>query len=157
MKTFSEVTFRQLKSEFIHDALVLRHDRVVIQTGAGDVFDERHVPLDDIAPEIEFSERRFTAAFWVILFFGLIFLAATWAVSNPPHSPLKSVLQLLFGGFAGGSLCAAVISLDRVSVATVKSRSGETLFQMRRESEVAADYEVFLLQLERQLKKRAGG
>ena len=152
MDSPTEVTFRQLRSDIVHDILTLRHDRVIIRLGVGDSVDERHVRLDDIAPDIEFSERRSFTALVVVLAFGAVFAAAAWKVSGP--GLLSSALVVLFGSLACSSVIAGFIVCARVPTATVKSRSGEVLFQLRRDQNVAADYEVFLLHLQRRLKFR---
>ena len=150
----AEVTFRQLRSNTLHDVLILRHDRVIARLGVGDSVDERHVRLDDIAPDIEFTERRSPSALVILLVFAAIFAGAAWKVSGP--DPLSSALLVLFGSLACSCVFAGFIVFARVPTATVKSRTDEVLFQLRRDQDVAADYEVFLLHLQRRLKHRNG-
>jgi hypothetical protein len=152
MQIATEITFRQLRSRLIHDAVVLRRDRVIIRTGAGDIADERHVRLEDIEPNIDFSERPFSATFWISQVFALIFAAAAWKV--PGTGDLSSILSGIFGSFAFGCIIVGIVS-RRLPVATVKTRDGEVLFQLYREQNVAADYEVFLLELQRRLEARS--
>lgn len=150
----AEVTFRQLRSDVLHDVLILRHDRVIIRLGVGDSVDERHVRLDDIAPEIEFTEQRSFSALVILVMFAAIFGGAAWKVSGP--GPLSSALLVLFGSLACSCVVAGFIVFARVPGATVKSRTGEVLFKLRRDQDVAADYEVFLLYLQRRLNHRNG-
>ncbi len=55
---------------------------------------------------------------------------------------------------AFSSIIAAFIASAPITVATVRNRKGEVLFELTREQKVAADYEEFLLQLQRRLKSR---
>jgi hypothetical protein len=152
MQSPAEVTFRQIRSRLLADAIVLRHDRVIVRTGLPESPDERHIPLGDVACEIEITDRRSFGALWVILIFGAIFAAAAWKVSGP--SPLAFTFAVLFGSMALSCIIAGFIVCAPVAVATVRNRKGEVLFELTREQEVAADYEVFLLQLQRRLKFR---
>jgi hypothetical protein len=154
MESPAEVTFRQLRSDIIEDVLTLRHDRVVIRLGVGDAVDERHVRLEDIAPDIEFAERRSFAVPVIVLAFAAIFAGAAWRVFGP--GPWSLALFVLFGSFAGSCVIAGFIAYARVPTATVRNLDGEVLFQLRRDHDVAADYEVFLLHLQRRLKHRNG-
>jgi hypothetical protein len=151
MQSSTEITFRQLRSRFIHDAVVLRHDRVIIRTGAAELADERHIPLEEISPLVEFDERQYSATFWVSQVLAILFAAAAWKVSGPGH--LSFAMTVLFGSLAFGSVIGGFVS-RRLPVATVRSRAGEILFQLFREQSVAADYEVFLLELQRRIHAR---
>jgi len=150
----TEITFRQLQSRLVYDALVLRSDRVVIRSGAANIVDERHVRLEDISPEIEFDERRFSATFWFSQALALLFAAAAWKVSGP--GDWDFMLSALFASLAFGAVIGGFAS-RRLPVATVRSRDGELLFQLFREQSVAADYEVFLLELRRRIDARSNG
>jgi hypothetical protein len=150
----AEVSFRQIRSEILQDVLTLRHDRVIIRLGVGDTVEERHVRLDDIAPDIEVTERRSFAALVIMLVLAAVFGGAAWKVSGP--GLLSSTFVVIFGSMACSCVFAGITVLARVPTATVRSRSGEVLFKLRRDREVAADYEVFLLNLQRRLKHRSG-
>ena len=150
----AEVTFRQIRSDILQHVLTLRHDRVIIRIGVGDAVDERHVRLDDIAPDIEFTERRSFSALVIVLAFAAIFAGAAWKVSGPGW--LSFALLGLFGSLACSCVVAGIIVLARTPAATVRSRAGEVLFKLRRDQDVAADYEVFLLNLQRRLEHRNG-
>jgi hypothetical protein len=152
MQSFQEVMFRQIRSRFIADAIVLRHDRLIVRTGLTDSPEERHIPLSDVAPKIEFTDRRSFGALWGILIFGTIFAAAAWKVSGP--HPLAFALVVLFASMACSSIIAGFIVCAPVPVATVRNREGVVLFELTRERKVAADYEEFILQLQRRLKFR---
>ncbi len=152
MQSPAEVTFRQIRSRLLADALVLRHDRVIVRTGLPASPDERHIPLGDVAPEIEITKRRSFGALWVILFFAAIFAGAAWKVSG--QGPLASALVVLFGSLTFSCVIAGFIVCAPVAVATVRNRKGEVLFELTREQKVAADYEEFLLQLQRRMKFR---
>ncbi|MBL9189973.1 MAG: hypothetical protein JNK23_21005 [Opitutaceae bacterium] len=127
---------------------------MIIRLGVGDSVEERHVRLDDIAPEIAVTERRSFTALVIMLALAAIFACAAWKVSGPSY--MEFLLRVLFAGMAGGCVVAMFVAFARVPTATVKSRDGEVLFQLRREQNVAADYEVFLLNLQRRLKHRNG-
>lgn len=149
-QSFSEVTFRQMRARFLANAIVLRHDRVIIRTGLPESPDERHIPLGDIAPEIEITQRRSFGAFGVALILGAIFAAAAWRIADP--APLRLGLAILVSSVAVSCISASVLVCAPVAVATVRNRKGEMLFELTREQKVAADYEEFLLQLQRRLK-----
>jgi hypothetical protein len=151
MSALTEVVFQQERS-LSTDILVLRHDRVVIRNGAIKDAEEQHVRLDDISPEIEFTERRFTGVFWVLVIFAAIFAAAAWKVAGPGWFSIG--LAILFGSLSFSSLIGGYVTCDPITVATVKSKGGELLFILYRHQNVAATYEEFLLQLRRRLAAR---
>lgn len=152
MDRFSELTFRQFRTRMLADAIVLRHDRVIIRSGLPESPDERHVPLQDIAPEIEIAHRRSFGPFWVILCIGVIFAVAAWKVSG--RGPVASALALLFWSMTVSSVIAGFMVCAPVPVAIVRNRRGEVLFELTREQKVAAEFEEFLLQLRRRLKSQ---
>lgn len=141
-----------MRTRLLADAIVLRHDRVIVRTGRPESPNERHILLGDVAPEIEITDRRSFRALWVILIFGAIFAAAAWKVSGP--GAYARWFVVLFGSMAFSSFIAGFIACAPVVVATVRNRKGEVLFERTRERQVAADYEEFLLQLQRRLKSR---
>jgi hypothetical protein len=133
--------------------LILRSDRVALIDKVAGERRERHAKLADIAEEIEVTEHRFKRSVIVPVIFFAIFSGIAWGISGP--SWLSTALSLVFGFAAGGVLLAIPVVTQPITVARVKDKRGEFLFEFRRYKHVALPFEEFLLHLRRRLRKTA--
>jgi hypothetical protein len=160
MTELDEISFSQAPS-LGSETLVLRGDRVIIRYAEAGELVERHVRIEDIAPNIEFTDRRFTRFLLPSLIFAVVLGCAAWKVDRSVPIPASGTISgsdwaslalvILFASLALASVAVGVVMCDSIEVAKVRSKSGEPLFQLFRHQSVSLPYAEFLLALKRRL------